>query len=79
MLMNEELAMKKGMDCLINNLGVVEVEMFISAITKSAYDYTAWRQEYFADAYKDGEHSQLETFLHMAAQNDPHKVSFGLE
>ena len=79
MLRNEELVMKKGMDCLIRNLGVVEVEMFISAITKSAYDYTKWRQEYFENAYKDGKDSQLENFLNTASQNDNCEISFGLD
>ena len=79
MLRNEEIVMKKGMDCLYNNLGIIEIEMFISAITKSAYDYTQWRQEYFEDAYKNKGGSQLENFLNTAANNDPHGVSFGLE
>lgn len=78
MLRNEEIVMKKGMDCLYNNLDVDEVEMFISAISKSAYDYTQWRQEYFANAYK-GNGTQFETFLNTAAKNDPHGVSFELE
>ena len=79
MLRNEELIMKKGMDCLCKNLGVIEIEMFISAIMKSAYDYTQWRQEYFEDAYKDGNDSQLENFLNAAAHNDPKGVSLGLK
>ena len=78
MLKTEELIMKKGMDCLYENLGVIEIEMFISAIMKSAYDYTKWRQEYFENAYKDGESSQLESFLNTAANNDPKGASFGL-
>ena len=52
--------------------------MFISALMKSAYDYTQWRQEYFENAYKDGDSSQLENFLNAAANNDPKSVSFGL-
>jgi len=79
MFRNEEIIMKKGMDCLYKNLGVIEIEMFISAIMKSAYDYTQWRQEYFEHAYKDGDASQLENFLDSAANNDPKGVSFGLE
>ena len=78
MFKNEEIVLKKGMDCLSKNLGVVEIEMFISAIMKSAYDYTQWRQEYFEYAYKDGNGSQLENFLNAAADNDPRGVSFGL-
>ena len=77
MFKTEELAMKKGMDCLSENLGVIEIEMFISAIMKSAYDYTQWRQGYFENAYKTGTGSQLENFLKSAANNDPKGVSFG--
>ena len=79
MLRNEQLIMKKGMDCLYKNLNVLEIEIFISAIMKSAYDYTQWRREYFDNAYKDGEGSQLENFLNTAAKNDPQGASFGLE
>ena len=60
------------------HLGVVEVGMFISALIRNAYDYTQWRQEYFENAYKDGEGSQLENFLNAAADNDPYGVSFGI-
>jgi hypothetical protein len=79
MLKNEELVMKKGMDCLSRNLGAVEIEIFISAIMKSAYDYTQWRQEYFENAYKDGNASQLENFLSAAAANDPIGKSYGIQ
>ena len=79
MLKNEQVIMKKGMDCLYKNLGTVEIEIFISAIMKSAYDYTQWRKEYFENAYKDGNGSQLENFLNSAAANDPKGTSFGLE
>ena len=78
MFNSEELIMKKGMDCLTRNLNTIEVEMFISALMKRAYDYTQWRQEYFENAYKDGEGSQLENFLNDAADNDPLGVSFGI-
>jgi len=57
---------------------VLEIEIFISAITCSAYDYTQWRQEYFENAYNGGNDSRLENFLNTAANNDPRGVSFGL-
>ena len=75
---NEETVMKKGIDCLYRNLGVIETEMFISAIMKSDCGYTQWRQEYFENAYKDGSGSQLANFLNAAANNDPRGLSFGL-
>jgi len=78
MLINEQIIIKKGMDCLYKNLGAIEIERFISAIVKSAYDYTQWRQEYFEGAYKDGKDSQLKNFLDSAANNDPKGISVGL-
>ena len=78
MIMNEQMILKKGMDCLNKNLGTIEIEVFISAVLKSAYDYTSWRQEYFEHVYKDGESNQLVNFLNSAANNDPIGKSFGL-
>jgi len=78
MLKAEQAVMKKGMDCLNKNLGVVEIEMFISALMKYSYDYTKWRKEYFENAYNDEPCSQLENFLKAASSNDPHGVSIGL-
>ena len=71
MIVNEQMIMKKGMDCLNKNLGTIEIEIFISTIMKSAYDYTSWRQEYFENTYNDGENTQLVNFLQSAANNDP--------
>jgi hypothetical protein len=39
--------MNKGMQCLLENLGVVEAEQFVSIIIKEQFDYTKWQQEYF--------------------------------
>ena len=78
MLVNEQIIMKKGMECLNNNLDTIEVEIFISAILKSAYDYTKWRQEYFETAYISENATQLQNFLDAAANNDPIGTSVGL-
>ena len=34
---------RKGMQCLINNLGLIETEQFISFINSEQMDYTKWR------------------------------------
>lgn len=34
--------MFRGMQCLVNALGVVEAEYFISAIRREPFDYTKW-------------------------------------
>ena len=41
--------MNKGMKCLLENLGVLETEYFISTIIKEQFDYTKWQQEYFSN------------------------------
>jgi hypothetical protein len=33
----------RGMECLINNLGLIETEQFISFINSEHMDYTKWR------------------------------------
>ncbi|MBQ6986152.1 MAG: hypothetical protein IJQ25_04105 [Oscillibacter sp.] len=40
--------MDVGMNCLIERLGVVEAEHFISVLIREQSDYTKWRQRYFA-------------------------------
>ena len=36
--------MSVGMKCLIEKLGTVEAEMFISIIRENSFDYTEWRR-----------------------------------
>ena len=42
--------MERGMSCLLDKLGVVETERFISIIIREKFDYTKWRRELFGDA-----------------------------
>ncbi len=42
------------MKCLIDQLGIVEAEQFISFIIREKFDYTKWQREYF-DAKTPGE------------------------
>lgn len=44
----------RGMKCLVEHMGVVEAEIFISVILKEQFDYTKWQREYY-DAMKPGE------------------------
>ncbi len=41
--------MNKGINCLIQQLGVVETEKFISIINRENFDYTKWQQNLFED------------------------------
>ena len=67
----------EGMKYLVEKLGIVEAERFITAIKRDDCDYTEWRQRYFSEAYKDGPGTQLANFLNSAAMHFP-QPSFGL-
>ena len=41
--------MERGMDCLLEKLGAIETERFISVIIRERFDYTKWRRQYFGD------------------------------
>lgn len=50
--------MEKGMTCLIENLGEVETEHFISVMIRERNDYTKWRQMYFSNIDAKDFHSE---------------------
>ena len=41
--------MTKGINCLIQQMGIVETEKFISIINREQFDYTKWQQHLFED------------------------------
>ena len=45
-----------GIKYLIEKLGTIETERFISVIIRERSDYTKWRQRYFADVTSDEFH-----------------------
>jgi len=46
--MNAEMTLRsEGMKVLINNLGRVEAERFISLIIREPFDYTEWQRDLF--------------------------------
>lgn len=49
--------MNKGINCLLEKLGVVETEQFISVIIREQFDYTKWQQQHF-DSLNPDEFSQ---------------------
>ena len=55
--------MQFGMACLIEKLGIIDAERFISILLRERFDYTEWRKKYFADV-------DLETFLNESAEYD---------
>ena len=42
--MNESVLMKTGMKVLIEELGNVNAERFISVLLRESFDYTEWRK-----------------------------------
>lgn len=46
--------MDRGLACLVENLGVVNAELFIATIKRENFDYTVWQREYF-DQMKPGQ------------------------
>ncbi len=45
--------MNKGMRCLVEQLGVVEAEKFISIIIREKFDYTKWQRDFFDKMSKE--------------------------
>lgn len=39
--------MNRGINCLLEKLGVIETERFISVINREKFDYTKWRRQRF--------------------------------
>ena len=40
--------MEKGINILLENLGVLETEQFISTLLKEPFDYTEWSRGHYA-------------------------------
>ena len=39
--------LSRGMECLVQSMGVVDAEYFIAAVQRERFDYTKWQREYF--------------------------------
>ena len=39
--------LNKGMKCLMEQMGIIEAERFISVIIRERFDYTKWQRDYF--------------------------------
>jgi hypothetical protein len=46
-MFTEKVLRKKGMEVLIDKLGRVEAERFISLIIREPFDYTEWQRDLF--------------------------------
>ena len=45
----EAEVMQLGMEYLVEKLGIIDTERFISKLLRERFDYTEWRKNYFAD------------------------------
>ncbi|MCL2350942.1 MAG: hypothetical protein FWC55_00260 [Firmicutes bacterium] len=45
--MNDTILMDKGMKCLIETLGEVGAERFITKLIREPFDYTKWQRDLF--------------------------------
>ena len=39
--------LSRGMECLVESLGIVDAEYFIAAVRRERFDYTKWQRDYF--------------------------------
>jgi hypothetical protein len=42
---NTQAIMSKGMSCLLEKLGVIDAEIFISNLLREPFDYTKWQRD----------------------------------
>ena len=60
--------LEEGISCLLERLGTVETERFISTLIREKFDYTKWRRKYFDEISADDfnhaavEHAQAHPF-----------------
>ncbi|MBQ7607170.1 MAG: hypothetical protein IJU76_04285 [Desulfovibrionaceae bacterium] len=39
--------MQRGMNCLMEHLGTIDAQRFISAVLREKFDYTQWHRDFF--------------------------------
>ncbi len=51
--MNDMVLEQTAMRCLVDNLGIVQTERFISLMRKDPFDYTKWQRDLWGDKSVD--------------------------
>ena len=41
--------MERGMSCLLEHLGTMDTELFISVVMRERFNYTEWRKTFFGE------------------------------
>lgn len=54
--------MSRGMNCLMEHLGVVEAERFVATVIREKFDYTRWQREYFDEMSPERISQEAERF-----------------
>lgn len=54
--------MNRGMKCLMEQLGVVDAERFVSTVIREKFDYTRWQQDYFSGKTPEEISQEAEAF-----------------
>ena len=49
----------EAIDCLLENFGPLETEIFISNLSRKSFDYTEWRREHFFPGMSPNEFNRL--------------------
>ncbi len=61
-MISDKEILERGMDCLMDNLGIIEAERFVSLVWKERDKYLEWQKEY--DNMSDEEfRASLEEFI----------------
>jgi hypothetical protein len=45
---NTAVILNDGMTCLLEKLGVLETEIFISHLLRESFDYTEWQKQHYS-------------------------------
>ena len=48
-MQNTANIMSDGINCLIERLGIIETEIFISQLIREPFDYTKWQREHYGE------------------------------
>ena len=65
---NTAAIMQKGINCLLEELGALETEIFISNLLREQFDYTKWRKD---NLYTDMSLSELNQKAAKYAEEHP--------
>lgn len=63
----ETVLINQGIQCLIDNLGIIGAEEFISLVLREQIDYTEWQREHYKDVTSEELYSELLEY----ANNNP--------